>query len=165
MHITLATYNVVSARKTRLLLALRTMADINTDIAVLTETKLTSGRHAKMGHGYSVFASSATSPSQGGVALIWRKEMTHWTLEGMRILSAKHWTLEGMRVLLANSISATLISGDQRWLLLSTYILPNVEPDAELNVLEMEASRHPRLPVILLGDRGWAGIHADHHGT
>ena len=138
-HITLATYNVVSARKTRLLLALRAMADINTDIAVLTETKLTSGRHAKTGHGYSVFASSATSPSQGGVALIWRKETTHWTLEGMRVLSA-------------NSVSATLVSGDQRWLLLGTYISPNVEPDAELNVLEIEARRHPRLPVILLGD-------------
>jgi len=43
MHITLAMYNVVSARKTCLLLALCAMADINTNIAVLTETKLTSG--------------------------------------------------------------------------------------------------------------------------
>jgi len=134
-HITLATYNVVSARKTRLLLALRAMADINTDIAVLTETKLTSGCQAKTGHGYSVFASLVTR----GVALIWQKETTHWTLKGMRALSA-------------NSISATLVSGDQRWLLLGTYISPNVEPDAKLNVLEMEASRHPCLPVILLGD-------------
>ena len=106
-YITLAMYNVVSARKTHLLLALRTMADINTDIAVLMETKLTSGRHAKTEHGYLVFASLVTSPSQGGVALIWQKETTHWTLEGMRVLSA-------------NSISATLVSGDQCWLLLGT---------------------------------------------
>jgi len=51
-HITLATYNVVLARKTHLLLALRAMANINTNIVVLTETKLTSGCHAKTGHSY-----------------------------------------------------------------------------------------------------------------
>ncbi len=57
-----------------------------------------------------------------------------------------------MRVLLANSISATLVLGNQCWLLLGTYILPNVKPNAKLNVLEIEANRHPHLPVIVLGD-------------
>jgi len=103
------------------------MHDINTNIVVLMETKLTSRHHAKMGHGYLVFASLATNPSQGGVALIWQMEPVHWTLEGMRMLSA-------------NSISATLVSGPQHWLLLGTYISPNVEPNAELNVLEIKAS-------------------------
>jgi len=99
-HITMTTYNVVSAHKTRLLQALRAMQDLNTDIAILTETKLCDGRHAKHSNGYSVFATSAASPSQGGVALVWHTELTHWTLEGMRTLSA-------------NSISAVLVSGEQ----------------------------------------------------
>jgi len=30
--------------------------------------------------------------------------------------------------------------------------LPNLELDAELNVLEIEASHHPRTPVIVMGD-------------
>ncbi len=70
---------------------------------------------------------------------MWRTESTHWTLEGMRVLSA-------------NSVSAVLVSGMQRWLLLGTYLSPNLEPDVELNVLEMEADRHPRTPVIVMGD-------------
>jgi len=42
-HITITTYNVISVRKERLLTALRVMADLNMDIAFLTEMKLDSG--------------------------------------------------------------------------------------------------------------------------
>jgi len=144
-HITVTTFNVVSARRTRLLEALRAMADLNTDIALLTETKLTRGKYARRGHGFHVFATSAVSPSQGGVALIWREGIHHWTLEGMRALSP-------------NSISATIVTGHKRWLLLGTYLSPNTEPDTELDYLEAEYRRHPTLPVILLGD-----LNADIH--
>jgi len=82
-HITMATYNVVCARGPKLLTALRAMEDINTDIALLTETKLCDERYAKKGHGYTVFATQAPSTQQGGVALVWRTAATHWTLEGM----------------------------------------------------------------------------------
>jgi len=44
-HITLTTYNVVSARGTCLLEALRTMQDLNTDIAILTKAKITQNKH------------------------------------------------------------------------------------------------------------------------
>jgi len=64
-HITITTYNVVSARGTKLLEALRAMHDLNTDIAILTETKLTGNRHARMGHGYNIVATDASSPSKG----------------------------------------------------------------------------------------------------
>jgi len=138
-HITITTYNVVSARGTRLLGALRAMADLNTDIAVLTETKLCGGRHAKQGFGYSVFATSAVSPHQGGVALVWRTKPAHWILEGVRTLSA-------------NSLSAVLVSGTKRWLLLGTYLSPNEDPESELGILEVEGQRHPNVPVILMGD-------------
>ncbi len=107
-HITIMACNVVSARQERLREALRAMADLNTNIAILTETKLTKGHHTKHGFDFHVFATNAESLSQGGTALIWKAGNTHWTLEGTRALSA-------------NSISATLVSGKNRWLLLGTY--------------------------------------------
>jgi len=137
--ITITTYNVVSARGTKLLEALRAMKDLNTDIAILTEAKLTGDRHARMGHGFHVFATNASSPSKGGIVLAWRAGQQHWTLEGMRAVSA-------------NTISATLVTGNQRWLLLGTYLTPNEPPDDELDRIETEFRRHPHLPVILLGD-------------
>jgi len=132
-------YNVVSARGTRLLGVLRAMADLNMDIAVLTETKLCGGRHARQGFGYSVFATSAASPHQGGVALVWHTKLSHWLLEGVRTLSA-------------NSLSAILVSGTKCWLLLGTYLLPNVDLDSKLGILEAEGQRHPNVPVILMGN-------------
>ncbi len=71
MHITITTYNLVSACKEQLLTALRAMADLNMDIAILTETKLVSDQYTKQGFRYHMFATSAASPSQGGIALIW----------------------------------------------------------------------------------------------
>jgi len=138
-HITMATYNVVCARGPKLLTALRAMADINTDIALLTETKLCDERYAKKGHGYTVFATQAPSTQQGGVALVWRTAATHWTLEGMRAVTA-------------NVISATLVSGTHRWLVIGAYLPPSVRPDTELTAIEAEVRRSPRLPVIWLGD-------------
>jgi len=122
-HITITTYNVVSARGIKLLEALRAMQDLNTDIAILTEAKLTGDRHARTGHGYHVFATNASSSSKGGVALVWRTGQQPWTLEGMRAISA-------------NTISATLVTGDKRWLLLGTYLSPNEPPDDELDKIE-----------------------------
>jgi len=138
-HITLTTYNVVSAHQTKLLEALRAMADLNTDITILTETKLCHGRHMRHGHGYTVFTTSATSTQQGGIALIWKTAPAHWTLEGMRVVSP-------------NTISATLVLGTQWWLILGTYLTPNASPDKELMTLENEYQCHPKIPVILLGD-------------
>jgi len=138
-HITLTTYNVISARGTRLLEALRAMQELNTDIAVLTEAKVTHNKHARQSHGYNVFASLAPSSQQGGVVLAWRSDPKHWILEGMRAISP-------------NSVSATLVSGEKRWLLLGTYLSPNEPPDMELTALEAEYQRNAKLPVILLGD-------------
>ncbi len=115
------------------------MADLNKDIAVLTETKLCGGHHARHGFGYLVFVTSAVSPHQGRVALVW-------------CTTPSHWILEGVRTLLANSLSAILVSGTKCWLLLGTYLLPNVDPDSKLGILEVEGQCHPNVPVILMGD-------------
>jgi len=136
--ITITTYNVVSARGTKLLEALRAMHDINTDIAILTEAKLVDDKHARQGHGYTVFATSAPSTQQGGVALAWR--------------TSPHWLLEGIRAISPNSVSATLVSGEHHWLLLGTYLSPNESPEAELNALELEYHRNQMLPTIVVGD-------------
>jgi len=138
-NITLTTYNVVCARDPKLLMALRAMADINTDIALLTETKLCDERYAKKGHGYTVFATRAPSTQQGGVAFAWKTNGTHWTLEGMRAVTA-------------NVVSATLVSGTHRWLVIGAYLPPSCSPDNELTAIEAEYRRSPRLPVIWLGD-------------
>jgi len=57
-----------------------------------------------------------------------------------------------MQAVSANTISATLVTGNQRWLLLGMYLTPNEPPDDELDQIETKFQRHPHLPVILLGD-------------
>jgi len=138
-HITMTTYNVVSACGPKLLVALRAMADINTDIALLTETNLGEERYAKTGHGYTVFVTQASSTQQGGVALVWRTTATHWTLEDVRAVTT-------------NVISATLVSGMHRWLVIGAYLPPSLRPDNELMAIEAEYHRNPQLPVIWLGN-------------
>ncbi len=138
-HITITTYNVISARGPKLQMVLRAMSNINTDIALLTETKLCDDRYACTGHGFSVVATQVPTTQQGGVALVWRT-------------TAVHWILEGVRTVTANVISATLVSGNQRWLLIGAYLAPSCDPDNELTAIETEYRRHPRLPMILLGN-------------
>jgi len=88
-----------------------------------------------------VVATQAPSTQQGSVALVWWTAATHWTLG-----------LEGMRAVTANVISATLVSGTHRWLVIGTYLPPSVRPDVELMAIKAEYRRSPWLPVIWLGD-------------
>jgi len=115
------------------------MSNINTNIALLTETKLCDNRYARTGQGFSVVATQAPTTQQGGVALVWQT-------------TAAHWILEGIRTVTANVISATLVSGNQCWLLIGAYLESSCDPDNELTAIEAEYCHHPRLPVILLGD-------------
>jgi len=115
------------------------MNELNTDIAILTETKITSNRHARHGFGYNVFTSLAAGPQKGGVALVWRSTLAHWNLEGMRAISP-------------NSVSATLVSGNCHWLLLGMYLTPNEPPDVELNTLEDKHQHNQFLPVITVSN-------------
>jgi len=132
-------YNVVCAHSPKLLMALRAMTDINTDIALLVEMKLCDEWYTKKGHGYTVFATQAPSTQQGSIALVWQTARTQWTLEGMRAV-------------MVNVISATLVSGTHRWLVIGTYLPPCLRPDNELTAIEAEYQHTPWLPVIWLGD-------------
>jgi len=81
----------------------------------------------------------ALSHSKGGIALAWR-------------MMASQWSLKGICPLSPNSISATLVSGMQHWLLLGTYLTPHASPKVELDILEAEYHHNPQLPIILVGD-------------
>jgi len=78
-HVTITSYNVVCACSPKLLMALWAMADINTDIILLMETKLCDEWYAKKGHRYTIFTTQAPSTQQGGVALVWWTTRMHWT--------------------------------------------------------------------------------------
>jgi len=139
MHIKITTYNVVCAHGPKLLMVLQAMADINTNITLLTETKLCDEQYARMGHGFSVFAMQALTSQQGGVAFVWQTTVAHWTLEGMQAVTA-------------NVTSAKLVLGNQCWLLIGPYLAPSCQPDNKLMATEVEYCHHPRLPVIWMGD-------------
>jgi len=138
-HIMMATYNVVSAHGPKLLMALQAMADINTNIALHMEMKLCDEQYAKRGHGYTLFATQASSTTQGSLALVWQTATTHWTLEGMRAV-------------MVNVISMMLVSGMHHWLVIGAYLPPSVRPDIELMAIEVEYWHSPWLPVIWLGN-------------
>jgi hypothetical protein len=54
---------------------------------VLTKTKLTDARYPKHVEGYHVIASKATSPQQGGVALLWTAGHQDFEVEVVKITS------------------------------------------------------------------------------
>ncbi len=68
-----ATWIIRSGRRAGLVAAAKGLRHMGVGCAVLTETKLTDNRHPKFIEGYHVIMLRATSPQQGGVALLWRE--------------------------------------------------------------------------------------------
>jgi hypothetical protein len=62
--IRIATYNIRSGCEGRLEMALRVMNQMDVDIGILTETKLTDGIHMRQSSGYQVYTTLARSHSQ-----------------------------------------------------------------------------------------------------
>ena len=67
----LATLNIIDGRRNRLNAALRCMKQMNVDIGLLTETKLSNDRYTKSAEGYRVEGTKA-DVGKGGVALVYR---------------------------------------------------------------------------------------------
>lgn len=67
--IAIATYNIQSGRNSRPETALRAMEQMNVDLGLFTEAKLTDGIHTRYSSGYHVFATRARVHNQGGVGL------------------------------------------------------------------------------------------------
>ena len=73
VSISIGTYNIRGGRAGRLEAALRAMQQMNLDIGILTETKLTNGIHTRQSSGFQVVATEARSAHQGGVALVFKE--------------------------------------------------------------------------------------------
>jgi exonuclease III len=108
--IRIATYNIRSARGGNLESVLRALNQMNVDLGLLCETKLSDERFTKFSSGYRVFASKAPSSHQGGVALIYRH--------------SPFWQVESERIHGPNVISFELVSGSSRTLIIGAYIPP-----------------------------------------
>jgi hypothetical protein len=66
-----ATWNIRSARRSGLAAVAKGLRQMGVGCTVLTKTKLTDARYPKHIEGYHVIALKATSPQQGGIALLW----------------------------------------------------------------------------------------------
>jgi hypothetical protein len=73
--IKIATYNIRDGRNSNLEAALRACEKMRIDIGVLTETRLSTHRHTRWAHGYTVFATQTTHTNQGGIALIFTNSL------------------------------------------------------------------------------------------
>lgn len=137
-QIRIATFNIRSGRGERLVSATRAMQQLNVDVALLTEAKLTDEMYARHSFGYEIQATRAMHHSQSGVALCWRDTDVS--------------QVEGVCQHGPNVISCELVSGARRWLVIGAYIPPNEDDGRTLEHVSAAQGRRPRLPVILLGD-------------
>lgn len=133
------TLNIQSARGGNLEGCCRGLAALNLDVAVLTETKLHNGVYARRAFGYEVIASTAASPSQGGVAL------------AIKVDRGTSWNVEDDRTFGPNVIACTWVSGETRRRLIGVYLPPSDFTGNSLNCLS-EALEEAKDPVIVLGD-------------
>ena len=78
---------------------------------VLTETKLTDDRYSRATSGYRVISSTAASPQQGGVALLWEEGHQDFEVEAVTIVSP-------------NLLTFQLVTGEERYFVMGAYIPP-----------------------------------------
>ena len=112
--IRISNLNVRGAHKEKLNEILRALEQNKWEVGVITETHLT-GFHANGDKNYNIVASRANSPHQGGVALIWKKQSGQLLVEAPVIHGP-------------NVISAFIITGKNRWLVVGTYLAPQKDP-------------------------------------
>ncbi len=114
------------------------MRQMGVGCAVLTETKLTNNRYPKHVEGYHVIALHATSPQQGGVALLWTAEHQHFKVEMVNIVSP-------------NVLTFLLIKGGVRFFVMGAYI-----PPADMTGVDDLCDDWAKCPanckLLLLGD-------------
>ena len=77
------------------------MSQVNVNLRVFQETKVTEGIHTLESSGYRVVASEAQSAHSGGVVVFYHAE--------------EHFSVEALQLYGANVVSFQLVSGGQRW--------------------------------------------------
>ena len=118
---------------------LRAMEQMGVDVAVFQETKVTNGIYPRSGHGYSVFATDASSQWCGGVALVWRD------CDLCAVDEQKSWG--------PNVISCHLITGRGKYYLIGAYCPPSDLDDAAIQDVQRAWGKCPKgYEPLLLGD-------------
>ena len=105
---------------------------------VLTETKLTNNRYPKTTSGYRVISSKATSPHQGGVALLWEEGHQDFEVEAVTIVSP-------------NLLTFQLVTGEDRYFVMGVYI-PPADTTGVDDLRVAWAARPTNCKPLLLGD-------------
>jgi hypothetical protein len=104
-------WNIRSARGGGLAAAAKGLCQMGVGCCVLTETKLTGDCYPKFISGYSVIASKAASPHQGGIALLWENEHRDFEVETVKVCTP-------------NLLTFQLITGEERYYVMGVYIPP-----------------------------------------
>ena len=84
---------------------------MNTNIAVVQETKLSEGKHTRLSSGYAVMATDVKSARFGGVALLWEE--------------SELYELEEAKARGPNVISFEIVTGTDRYYVVGCYIPPS----------------------------------------
>ena len=136
MGLCIGTLNIVDGHGNRLELACGTLSKLGVDIAILTETKITDGKHTCLSFGYDIFATKAKSIHQGGVALLARNSM--------------YWHLEGIVKYGPNVIKSTLVHDKLRTTIVGAYIPPSKTDLSTVKYIDLAMKNVDLDNVILL---------------
>jgi exonuclease III len=105
----------------------------------LTKTKLISDPYPTKAHGYNVIATQAKSHHQGRGALLYQA-------------TNKCFTLEVTCTFGPNVIQTTLVSGNQRWTMIGTYIPQSEINNSTINYIQLATRHEHNHKIILHGD-------------
>lgn len=133
-----ASWNIIDGRK-GMLSAARGLHQLNVDIAILTETKITDNRYPKVTSGYQVRCTQAASSHQGGVALLWRDNTPGYIVESV----LTNWG--------PNIITCQIMTRDVRIFLVGAYLPPKSTTSAEQLKAACDACP-PNCKLMISGD-------------
>ena len=131
-------FNVRSGHNGGLESALRAMAETGVDCDVLTETKIMDDIYTQYSSGYNVFASSAVSVRQGGIALFWRDNDL--------------FEIKESKICGPNVLSFELVTGNTHFYVVGAYLPPSDLGTALLHVKQAWKECLNGCKPILLGD-------------
>ena len=106
--------------------------------AILTETKLTNDRYPKIVLGYRVITSKATSPRQGGVALLCEEGHQDIKVDAVNIVSL-------------NLLTFQLVTGEDRYFVMGAYIPPTNTKGVD-DLCTAWAAHPTNCKLLLMGD-------------
>jgi len=112
---------------------------LNFDLGILTEVKITSNKYTPLQFSYNVLATCATSANKGGAALFWQNNADNWHIEDPTPVSP-------------NTISMILTSENKWWILIRSYISPTDDLAEHLHNIASIQTKHLDLTPIILSN-------------